>query len=599
MTSWNCEICTFANEKPLALVCEICGALKPAGGPALPDSTNGENLLPSGNVGEADDSDDEDLRLALALSVKESNTPQSENKKKDTKRRRAASAAVDSSVDDVVEVDLSADLGGASSPEGDVQLSKPSRVIYDIRDSPSQSAPISDKSAPPADGKYGLASIPPAKTDMKAEGETRPRQSIPDRAELERQRLERIAGKRSIPMTDDAEQAKNGVKRLKKQQHPEWKYPGGFTSMTYVDGSLPGSCLRFEDLVVRKHLQRAVLSGFQVDHNWLMSKLPTSTKICFLRFVVTSANLVDYDWEQQENVIWVQDFPIPEEDSHPPPSDFSKDLEEILSAMEVPANVRLAVMKADFSSAKAKLCFSRPGSFSGSSLLMYGHLRLSEIVKELAIQSLERHQETMVTYQTSSLGALSPSWIKEFHRSACGKRPASTEADAIPLTEILFPSSATVAKSKLGPNGAGTICFARKAWERPDFPQQVLRNSVSKRPGTLSHSKIILVAPSSPNSTPGAGNDEIVGWYYCGSHNSTQSAWGALWRSKRKGKQTGSVADDDELAGCTLRIRNWELGVVFPMTRNQKSAINGGFDLVVPFQYPAAPYAQDDTPWFK
>ncbi|KAI8916653.1 tyrosyl-DNA phosphodiesterase I [Powellomyces hirtus] len=417
--------------------------------------------------------------------------------------------------------------------------------------------------------------------------------------------------------------------------------------MTYVDGSLPGSCLRFEDLVVRKHLQRAVLSGFQVDHNWLMSKLPTSTKICivrprftdlpegatncviseyvycafpkmpasgygcmhvkflllfypgFLRFVVTSANLVDYDWEQQENVIWVQDFPIPEEDSHPPPSDFSKDLEEILSAMEVPANVRLAVMKADFSSAKAKLCFSRPGSFSGSSLLTYGHLRLSEIVKELAIPSLERHQETMVTYQTSSLGALSPSWIKEFHRSACGKRPASTEADAIPPTEILFPSSATVAKSKLGPNGAGTICFARKAWERPDFPQQVLRNSVSKRPGTLSHSKIILVAPSSPNSTPGAGNDEIVGWYYCGSHNSTQSAWGALWRSKRKVKQNASVANDDELAGCTLRIRNWELGVVFPMTRNRKSAINGGFDLVVPFQYPAASYAQDDTPWFK
>jgi hypothetical protein len=63
----------------------------------------------------------------------------------------------------------------------------------------------------------------------------------------------------------------------------------------------------------------------------------------------------------------------------------------------------------------------------------------------------------------------------------------------------------------------GTLCFTRKWWQAPKFPQHMMRDSVSTRPGLLLHTKALLARPVGVASGPV--------WAYVGSSNMSESAW--------------------------------------------------------------------------
>lgn len=68
--------------------------------------------------------------------------------------------------------------------------------------------------------------------------------------------------------------------------------------------------------------------------------------------------------------------------------------------------------------------------------------------------------------------------------------------------------------------------------------------------------------------------DKVIdGYLYSGSHNTSKAAWGQIQKS-------------------SIRISNWELGIVIPFewTKNEDE-----FEL--PFEYPPKPYTKDDLPW--
>jgi len=88
--------------------------------------------------------------------------------------------------------------------------------------------------------------------------------------------------------------------------------------------------------------------------------------------------------------------------------------------------------------------------------------------------------------------------------------------------------------------------MSSKYWDNPNFPKASMREYISARPGILSRNKIILAR------TPDKA------FYYVGSANISQSAWGQMvWDRTAKAPK--------------LNARNWECGVLVPVTRSTET----------------------------
>ncbi|KAI8089946.1 tyrosyl-DNA phosphodiesterase-domain-containing protein [Halteromyces radiatus] len=280
-----------------------------------------------------------------------------------------------------------------------------------------------------------------------------------------------------------------------------------------------------------------------------------------MRVVIGSANLESYDYNDLENVVFIQDFPNRSDDkSHS--SDwkdlprFANDLCELLDEMHVPTSVKEEMARYDFTKASAHIVASVSGIFEGDNKhRKYGHTRLADIITEMGAADPSRKPK--VEMQTSSLGALSKSYLQELYTSFCGIHPHSDQNkskrktdSSFPPIDIIYPSMDTVNSSRLGPSGASTICLNRTTWQKSTFPKEIMCDSISHRPGTLMHSKR--------------------------SHNATTSAWGKLTLSKQT-KQP------------KMNISNWELGVVLPITDDS--------DFPSPYIRPAPRYKPGQQAW--
>ncbi|KAI8825242.1 tyrosyl-DNA phosphodiesterase-domain-containing protein [Fimicolochytrium jonesii] len=491
-----------------------------------------------------------------------------------------------------------------------------------------------------------------------------------DRVELERARLERAAKKVKVDSSGSVRSAVGNpaanaptpsianqpASTQSSSTAYSMRYPHGHIGMTQVDGPADPRYTRFEELVDRHHLQRGIFSAFQIDDQWLMAKVnrttekyivrpygmeilepppmqyhpgynmywvfpPRRRKYCcmhvkllvlwypgFLRVAVPSANLVNHDWVQLENVFWAQDFPLsPTPRPENATSQFALDLTNILTLLEIPSTITALLAHADFSLAAVNLVFSKPGTHAGDDLHSYGMLRLAHCVRELHIPHLSPSESTL-TAATSSLGDTTLSWLTQMLRAACGKDPhrhTSHEDEDTALTHvrILFPTKETVLSSTYGAPGAGTITFQRRYWEKHHYPQRCFRDSISTRQGVLSHAKMMVCLPATVAETgfklPGTPQfasstttlqpptqTAPIGWYYCGSHNTTLSAWGKLAPNR---------------SGTAIDINNWELGVLVPVDADGvvvggDGHGGGGLRAVWPYVMPAREYAGRE-PW--
>ncbi|CAO3678969.1 unnamed protein product [Rhizopus stolonifer] len=254
---------------------------------------------------------------------------------------------------------------------------------------------------------------------------------------------------------------------------------------------------------------------YGVFHNKLMILFRSSS----VRVVIGSANMIPWDYEEMENVVFIQDFPEltqPLKSEHELPK-FAKDISDVLDKMRVPSSVKDELLKYDFSKAKARIVASVSGVFEGEEdFKKYGHTRLADIVRDIT-GPLEESNYPKVEMQTSSLGALSVNYLQEIYQSFCGISSysngkavkTSLKKDQIPPVDIVFPTRDTVSDSRCGPSGADTICLNTATWQKPTFPKQVMCDAISHRPGTLMHSKYIIA--TTPNS-----KSKVKGWVYCG-----------------------------------------------------------------------------------
>lgn len=154
-----------------------------------------------------------------------------------------------------------------------------------------------------------------------------------------------------------------------------------------------------------------------------------------------------------------------------------------------------------------------PSTPTQNDITRTGLLSLHDTIQSLnlSVSPTDPSYPPDLDFITSSLGNLATPFIRQLYQAACGHLDPTSIASSTarkrgkpaPNTDttldslikqnlrIYFPTSETVAKSKGGPNQAGTICFQKKWWETNESIRDVLCDCVGVRDdGILMHSKV-------------------------------------------------------------------------------------------------------------
>ncbi|KAI1919917.1 hypothetical protein LOZ60_006732 [Ophidiomyces ophidiicola] len=245
-----------------------------------------------------------------------------------------------------------------------------------------------------------------------------------DRRKQEEERLARLAKKRKAEgdVSDTSSELHSKIARLKSvsssvappnkddaatarpaASHPTLQYPDGAVKKTWVHGCAREDDIKFEEVVLKEHLQLAVLSSFQWNMDWLFTKFDVqktrfllvmggkdedmkqemtqdfegipSVRLCFvpmarqvmcmhsklmllfyadsMRIVVPSPNLVPYDWGEDavlENMVFLIDLPRKQQaGANSTPTFFFTELVYFLRAQTIHANIVARLDEFDFS----------------------------------------------------------------------------------------------------------------------------------------------------------------------------------------------------------------------------------------------------------
>ncbi|KAG9308121.1 phospholipase D nuclease [Chiua virens] len=241
-----------------------------------------------------------------------------------------------------------------------------------------------------------------------------------------------------------------------------------------------------------------------------------------LRVAVSTVNLIDYDWRDVENAIWVQDIPLrsnPVVHELKVADDFPFIMQRILHAINVrPAlsnmlvndhpNLPLRSMedlhsKWDFSKVVVKLIPSIAGKHEGwAAGVQTGHTHLMKAVRDLGLRTGKGKsaRELVLECQGSSTGTYSTQWMNEFHWSARGESAEDwldepkTRRSKLPWppVKVIFPNVKTVGASVLGEPGGGTMFCRMKQWEGTKFPRELFHDSNSTGGRVLMHTKMMV-----------------------------------------------------------------------------------------------------------
>ena len=389
--------------------------------------------------------------------------------------------------------------------------------------------------------------------------------------------------------------------------------PGAFATgvvkKTWVFGYDRQDDIKFEEVVSQRLLKQFVFCSFTIDLDWVIRKLyleeksPTPFVIIsdwnmqerprvkephmiftgpkdvakimhakfmllffpgWVRLVIMTANLNDFDWGEQggvmENIVFLIDLPLriatsesQENDPVRVPTSFQKDFEHFAALMNVPVEILDNLGSYDWSATKSLVFVHSEGrTTKGRELSDNG---ITSLGRKLRSAGLSNDGDIQVDYVTSTVGQLPQAFIANMYHAFQGK-PISTEKNSVDPAEIAkikqnlriyYPAKSTVVRSKGGRNAAGTLLFVPTLimLRNPGFPKEILTDCRSVRQRCLMHNKLIFVQPKA-SPVKGKGRS----WAYIGSANFTTSAWGGVRYEKESMWQEGF---------------NWECGVVIPV----------------------------------
>ncbi|SMR47142.1 unnamed protein product [Zymoseptoria tritici ST99CH_3D1] len=412
------------------------------------------------------------------------------------------------------------------------------------------------------------------------------------------------------------------------------KYPHGVVKKTWAFGhARTGNDIKLEEVLEAQSLKIAVLSAYQWDVEWVMSKLKVppkggSTKcvfvmqakneedreqwqreasymssflrLCFpnmkglincmhsklmllfhpdkLRIAIPTANLLNFDWGetgQMENSVFMVDLPrladgkISEAGDLPA---FGQELIYFLEQQGLDDDVRTGVLKFDFSATKDMAFVHTVGGMHfRDEAERTGLMGLSKAVKQLNLAT----QDLEIDFAASSIGRLNDNYLRDFHSAAKG---------------INLIAQAAEAKSK----AASTFFDRKKASTvaKPDnvrekvriyFPTaSTVRASTAGAAGTLCIARNYFQGSTFPRACFRDYKSTRTGLL---SHNKILLARGKRAIADAQAGETEDVAwayvGSSNMSPSawgtlpknrkvnTITCRNWECGVLLPVSRER------------------------------
>ncbi|XP_074091624.1 tyrosyl-DNA phosphodiesterase 1 isoform X2 [Macrotis lagotis] len=270
-----------------------------------------------------------------------------------------------------------------------------------------------------------------------------------------------------------------------------------------------------------------------------------------LRVVIHTSNLIQADWHQKTQGIWLS--PLYPRLPYGTPSDygesstnFKSDLISYLMAYNAPSLKEWTdiIQEHDFSETRVYLIGSTPGRFQGSHKEDWGHFRLRKLLKEYTSFVPEQQCWPIVGQFSSigSLGADESKWLcTEFKDSlvVLGNHGKTQGQQDVPL-HLIYPTVENVRKSLEGYPAGGSLPYSSQTAEKQLWLHSYFHKwsaETSGRTNAMPHIKTYMRL--SPDFTK-------MAWFLVTSANLSKAAWGAL-----------------EKNGTQLMIRSYELGVLF------------------------------------
>ena len=242
-----------------------------------------------------------------------------------------------------------------------------------------------------------------------------------------------------------------------------------------------------------------------------------------LRIAVYSANLLDYDWEERTQVIWLSPLLPLLNGSEKNATDFETDLIEYIDSYSLaPLNSLLqSFEKYDFSSIKARLVASSPGRRRDKEKWKFGHLKLRKLLK----QAKSCNKEDQLIAQCSSIGSIRSrdSWLfneflASFMTSADGASHYTKDENAF---RLVYPTVEQIKCSKFGYSSGSSFPYSAKTHENQKWITGYMAkwqpDEKTGRSRVMPHSKIYQRV-----------SDGKVKWVLSGSHNLSKAAWGQV-----------------------------------------------------------------------
>lgn len=148
-----------------------------------------------------------------------------------------------------------------------------------------------------------------------------------------------------------------------------------------------------------------------------------------------------------------------------------------------------------FENVHVRLVLSIPNTFTKQNMNNYGHLRLRQIIRDLNDYYSEVPQFPVtvspILSLCSSVGSPSPNWLRSILSSCNGGLEIPFKKPMEELVHMVFPTSAYVSHSRIGPDRAGSLILSRQSYWRKTFPKKCLKRycDIKGRENTLPHAK--------------------------------------------------------------------------------------------------------------
>ncbi|TXC01140.1 hypothetical protein FocTR4_00009116 [Fusarium oxysporum f. sp. cubense] len=351
-----------------------------------------------------------------------------------------------------------------------------------------------------------------------------------DRKKMEEERLQRLAKRRRSPEDERSVDEVPPAKRMTPSEPsrtvtatatahvlPSFvPYPKGAIKRTWAKGyPRTSDDIKIEEVFQKDKLELALLSSYQWDDEWLMSKIdPRKTKLLLLAFADSEAQMV-----------FLIDLPRLKDPATYRQTAFSTELGRFLSATGVGEGMVSSLANYDFSQTKhLGFVYTIPGGHQGDSLKRIGYSGLGTTVAALGLATDEPIEVDFVAAGTI---CVQPKWWRS------PTFPTELVRDCVNTRDGLLMHSKMIMVSQMQ---AGSQLQTR--------PQT--------RPEPRYHD-------SGPAAAEPKTEEMSLGWVYIGSANLSESAWGRIVKDRATGQPK-------------MSCRNWESGVVVRISNPKNSS---------------------------